>query len=74
MKASAVRLKVRVRLADGSGPFLDPVLSPNGKLKPQYDYVDGGFGTAFLTRHFVISRDLDFPPVPRRPFIRTAHG
>jgi hypothetical protein len=35
MKASAVRLKVRVRLADGSGPFLDPVLSPNGKLKPQ---------------------------------------
>jgi hypothetical protein len=27
-EATAVRLKIRVRLADGSGPFLDPVLSP----------------------------------------------
>jgi integrase/recombinase XerD len=41
MKAPAVRLKIRVRFADGSRPFLDPVLSPNGKLKPHYAYVDG---------------------------------
>lgn len=41
MKAPVVRLKIRIRLPDGSRPFLDPVLSSNGKLKPLYAIVDG---------------------------------
>lgn len=36
-----VRIKIRVRLVDGTYPFLDPVLSANGKLKPLYAIVDG---------------------------------
>jgi hypothetical protein len=34
-------LKIRVRLSDGSRPFLDPVLSANGKLKPLCAVVRG---------------------------------
>jgi integrase/recombinase XerD len=41
LKAPVVRLKIRVRLPDGSRPFLDPVFSGNGKLKPLYAVVDG---------------------------------
>jgi integrase/recombinase XerD len=41
VKAPVVRLKIRVRLSDGSRPFLDPVLSTNGKLKPLYAVVSG---------------------------------
>lgn len=41
MKNLVVRLKLRVRLSDGSRPFLDHVLSANGKLKPLYAVVDG---------------------------------
>jgi hypothetical protein len=33
VKAPVVRLKIRVRLSNGSRPFLDPVPGPNGKLK-----------------------------------------
>jgi integrase/recombinase XerD len=36
-----VRIKIRVSLSDGTYPFLDPVLSANGKLKPFYAVVDG---------------------------------
>jgi integrase/recombinase XerD len=36
-----VRIKIRVRLSDGTYPFLDPVLSANGKVKPFYAVVDG---------------------------------
>lgn len=36
MKAPIVRLKLRVRLADGSRPYLEPVLAAGGKLKPGY--------------------------------------
>lgn len=41
MKAPVVRLKIRVRLSDGSRPFLDPVPTPNGKLKSLYAVVNG---------------------------------
>lgn len=34
-------MKIRVRLPDGSRPFLNPVLSGNNKLKPLYAVVDG---------------------------------
>ena len=34
-------MKVRVRLSDGTYPFLDPIESANGKLKPFYAIVDG---------------------------------
>jgi integrase len=34
-------LKIRVRLPDGSRPFLNPVISGNNKLKPFYAVVDG---------------------------------
>jgi len=40
-KKIVVRLKLRVRLADGSRPYLDPVLSANRKLKPLYAVVNG---------------------------------
>jgi hypothetical protein len=48
-----VRLKIRVRLSDGTYPFLDPVESANRKLKPFYAVVHGkpGYhpeGTYFL--------------------------
>jgi hypothetical protein len=36
-----VRLKLRVRLADGSRSYLDPVYSGNNKLKPGYASVGG---------------------------------
>jgi integrase/recombinase XerD len=53
VKAPVVRLKIRVRLPDGSRPFLDPVLSGNGKLKPLYALIQGNAehhpeGTYFL--------------------------
>jgi integrase len=41
VKAPVVRLKIRVRLSGGSRPFVDPVLSANGKLKPLYAVVHG---------------------------------
>jgi integrase/recombinase XerD len=41
VKNPVVRIKIRVRLADGSYPFLDPVVSGNGKLKPSYAIVNG---------------------------------
>ena len=40
MKAPVVRLKIRVRLPDGSRPYLDPVFAANGKLKPGYANFD----------------------------------
>jgi hypothetical protein len=36
-----VRLKLRVRLPDGSRPYLDPVYSANNKLKPGFAMHDG---------------------------------
>jgi hypothetical protein len=36
-----VRIKIRVRLSDGTYLFLDPIDSANGKLKPFYAIVDG---------------------------------
>jgi hypothetical protein len=36
-----VRLKIRVRLSDGSRPFLDPVPAPKGRLKPLCAIVNG---------------------------------
>ena len=44
MKAPVVRLKIRVRLTDGSRPYLDPVFAANGKLKPGYAILDGVAG------------------------------
>jgi integrase/recombinase XerD len=41
MSVAVVRLKIRVRLADGSRPFLNPVFSANGKLKPLFAVVNG---------------------------------
>jgi hypothetical protein len=41
VKNFVVRLKQRVRLSDGSRPYLDPVLSADGKVKPLYAVVDG---------------------------------
>jgi integrase/recombinase XerD len=36
-----VRLKLRIRLPDGSRPYLDPVYAANNKLKPGYARLDG---------------------------------
>jgi integrase/recombinase XerD len=36
MKKPIVRLKLRVRLPDGSRPYLEPVFTANKKLKPGY--------------------------------------
>jgi hypothetical protein len=41
MPVLAVRLKIRVRLFNGSRAYVDPVYSSNGKLKPLYALVDG---------------------------------
>jgi integrase/recombinase XerD len=41
VKAPVVRLKIRVRLSDGSRPFLDPVPASKGKLKPLCAMVNG---------------------------------
>jgi integrase/recombinase XerD len=40
MSVPVVRLKIRVRLSDGSRQFLDPVSSANGKLKPLHAVVN----------------------------------
>jgi integrase/recombinase XerD len=41
MPVPAVRLKIRVRLSNGSRSYVDPVYSANGKLKPLYAIVNG---------------------------------
>ena len=41
MKSPVVRLKLRVRLPDGSRPYLDPVRSANNQLKPGFAMHDG---------------------------------
>jgi hypothetical protein len=41
MPVPAVRLKIRVRLSNGSRAYVDPVFSPNGKLKPLYGVING---------------------------------
>jgi integrase/recombinase XerD len=41
MPVPAVRLKIRVRLSNGSRTYVDPVFSPNGKLKPLYAVING---------------------------------
>ncbi len=41
MKSPVVRLKLRVRLPDGSRPYLDPVRSANNQLKPGFTMRDG---------------------------------
>jgi hypothetical protein len=53
VKNFVVRLEVRVRRFHGSGPYLDPVLSANGKVKPLYAVVEAkrkhhSKGTYFL--------------------------
>jgi hypothetical protein len=41
MKVPIVRLKIRVRLPDGSRPYLDPLFAANGKLKPDFALLNG---------------------------------
>jgi hypothetical protein len=41
MPVPAVRLKIRVRLSNGSRAYVDPAFSPNGKLKPLYAVING---------------------------------
>ena len=41
MKQPVVRLKIRVRLPHGSRPYLDPVQSAKGRLRPLYALVNG---------------------------------
>jgi integrase/recombinase XerD len=41
MKVPVVRLKLRVRLPDGSRPYLDPIFAGNNKLRPGYASLDG---------------------------------
>ena len=41
MSAPTVRLKIRVRLPNGSRAYLEPVLASNNKLKPLYGIFDG---------------------------------
>jgi hypothetical protein len=41
MPVPAIRLKIRVRLSNGSRAYVDPVFSSNGKLKPLYAVVNG---------------------------------
>jgi hypothetical protein len=41
MPVPAVRLKIRVRLSNGSRIYVDPVFSSNGKLKPLCAVVQG---------------------------------
>jgi hypothetical protein len=41
VKNFVVPTQLRVRRFDGSRPYLDPVLSANGKVKPLYAAVDG---------------------------------
>lgn len=69
MKAPVVLLKIRIRLPDGSRPFLDPVLSSNGKLKPLYAIVDGKpehhpNGTYFL-RYAVLGGKRVYKPISK---------
>jgi integrase/recombinase XerD len=39
--SSQARLHLRVRLTDGSRPYLDPVYQENGKLRPLYALLEG---------------------------------
>ena len=39
--SSAVRLKIRIRIASGDRRFVDPVVAANGKLRPLYAMVEG---------------------------------
>ena len=41
MPVPTVRLKIRVKLSNGSRAYVDPVFSSNNKLKPLYALVDG---------------------------------
>ena len=41
MAIPAARLYIRVRLEDGSRPYLDPIFAKNGKLKPLHAVIDG---------------------------------
>jgi hypothetical protein len=41
MPVPAVRLKIRVRLSNGSRAYVDPVFSSDGKLKPLFAVVNG---------------------------------
>ena len=41
MPVPAVRLKIRVRMSNGGRAYVDPVFSPNGKLKPLYAVING---------------------------------
>jgi len=41
MSVPTVRMKIRVKLATGSRAYVNPVLSPNGKLKPHCALVRG---------------------------------
>src|SRR5271167_4715302 len=41
MPVPVVRLKIRVRLPNGSRTYVDPVFSSNGKLKPLYAVING---------------------------------
>jgi len=41
MPVPAVRLKIRVRLSNGSRAYVDPVYSSNAKLKPLFAVVKG---------------------------------
>lgn len=41
MSAPTVRLKIRVRLSNGSRAYVEPVFASNNKLKPLYGLVDG---------------------------------
>jgi hypothetical protein len=41
MKTPVVRIKIRIRLADESRTYADPVFSGNGKMKPLYASVAG---------------------------------
>lgn len=41
MPAPTVRLKIRVKLPNGSRAYVEPVFASNNKLKPLYGLVDG---------------------------------
>lgn len=44
MRKPTVRLKIRIRLQNGSRPYAGPAWSQNSKLKPLYAVVDGNAG------------------------------
>jgi hypothetical protein len=41
MPAPTVRLKIRVKLSNGSGAYVDAVFVSNNKLKPMHGLVNG---------------------------------